>query len=105
MEIDDKILWYGGETGEVNVVWALVELAAFRDDPLPVTLHVADAMDAISAEPFEDGDLAYVLDDCLRSPLTYATLRRLILDVGSVDNPFTRSRIMRVIVVQVLHEA
>ena len=103
--MDDKMLLYGGETGEVEVVWALVELAAMRDDPLIVTLDPADAVDAVSAEPFEHGDLAYVLDDCLQNPLTYATLRRLILDLGSLSNPFTRSRIMRVIVVQVMHEA
>jgi hypothetical protein len=104
-EFDAKLLLLGGLTGELEVVWALVELAALQDDPLPLAFADADAVDAVSFETLEDGELAYVLDDCLQYPMTYSTLRRLILGHGSIDNPFTRSRISRVISVRIMHEA
>lgn len=102
--LTDKMLLRGGADGEAEVVWALVELAAAGHEMLPIALHAADAVDAVSGDELEDGDLAYVLDDCIMQPLTHATLHRLILELDRLDNPFTRTRIARVILVRIIRE-
>ena len=63
-----------------------------------------DAIDFISGDSFEDGMDAYIMDDTFNHPISYDTLKTMIVEHKQIKNPFTREDIQRFLKIKIKHE-